>query len=120
MLVKIKLSQTSPCFVRVCSTSLLKTPWEKEKLLIMSNFSFYHSVFYSFGENFLPFSSNLKLSFANSFNLEGSEICRLGEGQCSDYFYEFKFFPNKPLFFTCLQYKSFENTIGNGEIAHNE
>ena len=22
--------------------------------------------------------------------------------------------------FTCLQYKSFENTVGNGEIAHNE
>ena len=34
--------------LRVCSTSLLKTLWEKEKLLIMSNFSFSHSVFYSF------------------------------------------------------------------------
>ena len=39
-----------PWFLRVCSTSLLKTPWEKEKLLIMSNFSFSHSVFYSFRE----------------------------------------------------------------------
>ena len=29
----------------VCSTSLLKTLWKKEKLLIMSNFSFSHSVF---------------------------------------------------------------------------
>ena len=29
-----------PWFLRVCSTSLLKTPREKEKLLIMSNFSF--------------------------------------------------------------------------------
>ena len=26
-------------------------------------------------------------------------------------------FPNKPLFFTCLQSKSFENTVGKGEIA---
>ena len=30
-------------------TSLLKTLWEKEKLLIMSNFSFSHSVFSPFG-----------------------------------------------------------------------
>ena len=35
-----------PWFLRVCSKSLLKTLWEKEKLLIMSNFSFSHSVFY--------------------------------------------------------------------------
>ena len=31
-------------------------------------------------ENFLPFSSNLKLSAANSFNLEESKICPLGKG----------------------------------------
>ena len=30
--------------------------------------------------NFLPFSSNLKLSSANAFNLEDSEICRLVMG----------------------------------------
>ena len=35
-------------FLRVCSTSLLKTLWEKEKLLVTSNFSFSHSVFYPF------------------------------------------------------------------------
>ena len=29
-------------------------------------------------------------------------------------------FPNKPWFFTCLQYKSFENTMEKGEIARNE
>ena len=28
-------------------------------------------------ENFLPFSSNLKLSSANSFSLEECEVCRL-------------------------------------------
>ena len=38
-----------PRFSHVCSTSLLKTLWEKEKLLIMSNFSFFH-VFYPFTE----------------------------------------------------------------------
>ena len=32
------------------SASLLKTQWEKEKLLVTSNFSFSHSAFYPFGE----------------------------------------------------------------------
>ena len=41
-----------PRFLRVCSTSLLKTLWEKDKLLITSNFSFPLSVFYPFGELF--------------------------------------------------------------------
>ena len=35
-----------PWFLRVCSAGLLKTLWEKEKLLVTSNFSFSHSVFY--------------------------------------------------------------------------
>ena len=39
-----------PWFLCVCSSSLLKTLWEKEKLLAMSNFSFSHNVFYLFGE----------------------------------------------------------------------
>ena len=36
--------------LRVCSTILLKTLWEKEKLLVTSNFSFSHSVFYQLRE----------------------------------------------------------------------
>ena len=39
-----------PWSLHVCSTSLLKTLREKEKLLVTSNFSFSHSVFYRFGE----------------------------------------------------------------------
>ena len=39
-----------PWFLRVCSISLLKTQWEKEKLFLTSNFSFSHSVYYPFGE----------------------------------------------------------------------
>ena len=35
-------------FWRPWETSLLKTLWEKEKLLVASNFSFFHSVFYRF------------------------------------------------------------------------
>ena len=45
-------------FLRCCSTSLLKTLWEKEKLLVMlitSNFSFSHSVFYPFVKPFAIF-----------------------------------------------------------------
>ena len=34
-------------FKRINNKQLLKTSWEKEKLLIMSNFSFSHNVFYS-------------------------------------------------------------------------
>ena len=33
-------------FLHVCSTSLLKTLWEKEKLCVTSNFSFSQSVFH--------------------------------------------------------------------------
>ena len=39
-----------PLFLCICSTSLLKTLWEKEKLLVTGNFSFSHSVFYLFAE----------------------------------------------------------------------
>ena len=34
-----------PWFLCVCNTGLWKTLWEKEKLLVTSNFSFSHSVF---------------------------------------------------------------------------
>ena len=59
----------NPWFLRVCSTSLLKTLREKEKLLVTNNFSFSHSVFYPFLK-LLPFSSTLKWSSASSFNLK--------------------------------------------------
>ena len=86
------LSQTSPVFFRVCTACLLKTLWEKEKLLVTSNFSFSHRVFKQLRaispfptvfstclEKVLPFSSNLKLSSATSFSLEESKIYRLGK-----------------------------------------
>ena len=37
--------QDKPWFLCACSRSLLKTLWEKEKLLVTSKFSFSHSVF---------------------------------------------------------------------------
>ena len=43
----LTLSQTSPGFY-LSTVQILKTLREKEKLLVMSNFSFSHSVFYPF------------------------------------------------------------------------
>ena len=68
-----------PWFLRVCCTGLLKTPWEKEKLLVTSNSPF-PAVFSSHFGSFLPFSSDLKLSSASRFSLEASKICSLGKG----------------------------------------
>ena len=48
--ILLTLSQTSPGFLRVCGISVLKTLWEKEKLLVTSNFPFSYSVFYTFLE----------------------------------------------------------------------
>ena len=63
-----------PCFLRVRSKSLLKTLWEKEKLLVSSNFSFSHSVFYRFGElsvNIIKLKSvvNRLFQFERVYNL---------------------------------------------------
>ena len=49
-----------PWFLRVCDTNLLKTLWEKEKLLVTSNFCFSHIVSY-LSKNFVPVSSNCRL-----------------------------------------------------------
>ena len=46
----INFLANKPWFLCVCIKSQLKTLWEKEKLLVTSNFSFSHSVFYPFGE----------------------------------------------------------------------
>ena len=46
--VRVNPFPNKPWFLPVCTTR--KTLWKKEKLLVMSNFSFFHSVFYPFGE----------------------------------------------------------------------
>ena len=48
----INLFPNKHWFLRVCGTSLMKTLWEKKKLLVTSNFSFSHS-FSTRLENFL-------------------------------------------------------------------
>ena len=69
-----------PWLLCVCSVSLLKTLWEKENSLIMSNSSFFPKVFSTILKNTLPLFSNLKLSSADSLSLEESKTCRLGKG----------------------------------------
>ena len=77
-----------------CSTSLLKTLWEKEKLLVISNLSFSPSVCNHFGE-LTTILINLKLSSANSLTLSQTS----------------------PGFYVYVVKKSFENTVGKGEIS---
>ena len=66
------------------AVGLLKTLWEKKKLLIMSNFSFSHRVFYPFRE-FSTIFINFRIVICTSFSLEVSKICRLGNGEWLKY-----------------------------------
>ena len=50
MLAFLTFPKQALVFTCLYSSSLLKTLWEKEKLLITSNFFFSHSVFNHFGE----------------------------------------------------------------------
>ena len=43
-------------FSGVCSTSLLKTPWQKEKRRVTRNFSLSPGVYYRFGELYAIFT----------------------------------------------------------------
>ena len=69
-----------------------KTLREKEKLLVRSNFFFSHSVFKR-----LASQKRQKVSLCGN----GLTLSQTSPGMC-------------------LQYKSFENTVGKGEVAHNE
>ena len=55
-----------PWFLRVCRSGLLKTLWEKEKLLVTSNFSFSHSVFKPLDERSIIFNK-LEIVFCKLF-----------------------------------------------------
>ena len=52
--VHLTVFPKKPWFLRGCNSRLLKTLWEKEKLLVTSYFSSSHSVFHHFGV-LLPF-----------------------------------------------------------------
>ena len=76
--VLLTLSQTNPGFY-VSAVQVLKRLWEKEKLLMTSNYSFSYSVFYPFGEPSITLIRFEIVFSANPFNLEASKICHFGK-----------------------------------------
>ena len=68
-----------PWLLCVCRTSLSKTLWEKEKLLITSNFSFSHSVFYPIEELFTIFIE-FKIVVCKLFQFGEAENLSFGKG----------------------------------------
>ena len=120
-----------PWFLCVCSISLLKALWEKEKLLETNNFSFFPTVFSTFLENFLPLSNRLtKKTF-----LFHSTFCNKIDTDIQCFFHNVNKFSRDKLSFesgcknaysftkqalvcTCLHSKSFENTEGKGVTSN--
>ena len=75
----LTFSQTSPCFYVSVVQVLWKTKWEKEKLLVTSNFSFSHGVFCPFGE-LSTVSIKLKIVVCKFFQFETVKILSFGKG----------------------------------------
>ena len=73
------LSQTSLGFY-VSAVQVFRKHCRKRRNCSQRAISPFHTLFSTLLENFTPFSSNLKLSSANSFSLEESKICRFGKG----------------------------------------
>ena len=69
-----------PWFLCVHSTSFENTVGKGE-IAHYEQFLLFPQCFLPILENFLPFSSNLKLSSANTPGLEESKICCLGKGE---------------------------------------
>ena len=65
-----------PWFLRVCTTSL----WEKEKLFVTINFSFSHSVFYTFGELSAIFIKLKKMVICKLFQFGRDQNLLFGKG----------------------------------------
>ena len=77
--LKIKLENS----VKHHSVSAVQVFWKhfgEREIAHNKWFLLFHTVVFTYLENLLPFSSNLKLSSAKSFSLEESKICRLGKG----------------------------------------
>ena len=111
------------------------------KLLKMSNFTFFHNVFYAISilKSFISHISVAACSFFEFGKVSkwciGERVKWSSDTQISNSiepyqpqglyrFISVHFlidpFPKRALVFTCLQDKSFENTVGKGEIAHYE
>ena len=75
----LTLSQTSPGFY-VSAGQVFWKHCGKRRNCSRRTISPFPTVFSTRLDNFLPFSSNLKLSSANCFSLEESKICRSEKG----------------------------------------
>ena len=75
----LTLSQTMPGFYVYAAQVFRKHCWKRRNCSLRA-ISPFPTVFPIGLENFMPFSSNLKLSSANSLRLEECKICRLGKG----------------------------------------
>ena len=75
----LTLSQTTRGFY-VSAVQVFRKHCGKRRNCSQQAISSFPSVFSTLLENFLPFSSNSKLSSANSLSLEESKICCLGKG----------------------------------------
>ena len=73
----LTLSQTSPGFY-ASAVQLFGKHCEKRRNCSQRAISPFPTVFSTRFRSFLPLSSDLKLSSANSFSLEESKVCRLG------------------------------------------
>ena len=75
----LNLSQTSPTFY-VSAVHVFKNTVGKGEIAGNEQISLFPKVFSTCLESFLPFSTNLNFSSANSFSLDETNICRLGKG----------------------------------------
>ena len=116
-----------PWFLHVCSIGLLETLREKEKLLVASNFSFSHSVFYLFVEFSAIFIQ---------FEIVVCKLCQFGKVQNLSFGKGLKLtryqailklkHPGKRRLLilyrllTTLYKKPFENIVEKGENAGNQ
>ena len=99
----LTLSQTSP-------VEVLKTLWETEKLLVRSNFSFSHGVFYPFWELSIVF---IKFEIVVCKFFQFGSVQNLNASKLKE-------FADDNLKIDCNDIKLsrwLENTVGKGEIA---
>ena len=75
----LTLYHTMTTFDTLKEKALLKTLWEKKKMLVTSIFFFSHNVFYPMNIT-LMFSVTFNLSSANAFNLGEPKILSSGKG----------------------------------------
>ena len=102
-------------FLCVCSSSLLKTLLEKEKLFVTINFSFFPTVFSTHLENFLPFSSNLKLSLPSLSVWMSLKFDVWERVNSSNLLHD-----RGLTLYPTLREKPLENIVGNGENLGNQ